>query len=179
MGVLQALEDGRVLAVHRQQMHPVLLYSVGDQPSAGDQTFLVGQGHVVAALDGGQGGAQTGDAHHGVEHNAGGGVAGQFQQALAAPQQPGRLGQTSQQAFHPVGTSWVGDYHHLGRKLPDLLHELLNAGMGGQAVHGIALVFRKGRPYNPKAISTPTVTKGAIKSRLSNRSRIPPWPGKI
>ena len=33
--VLQALEDGGVLAVHRQQLHPVLFHSLRDQMTAG------------------------------------------------------------------------------------------------------------------------------------------------
>ncbi len=42
----------------RQQLHAVLCHRPGDQMAAGDKALLVGQGQIVAALDGSQAGTQ-------------------------------------------------------------------------------------------------------------------------
>ena len=49
--ILQALEDGAVLTVHRQQVDTVFLDGIGHQMSAGDKALLVGQRQIMAALD--------------------------------------------------------------------------------------------------------------------------------
>ena len=66
---VQALEDGRMLAVHRQDLNPVGLGLAHDRLAGHHQDFLGGHGDVLAGPDGGQGGFQTGRAHDGNENN--------------------------------------------------------------------------------------------------------------
>ena len=53
-GVLQALEYGAVFAVHRQQFDAVFFDGIGDQVAAGNKALFIGEGQVVAALNGSQ-----------------------------------------------------------------------------------------------------------------------------
>ena len=56
---LQALEDGGVLAVHREQAHTLLLRPCRDERAAGHKRFLVRERNVLARLDGGKRGLQA------------------------------------------------------------------------------------------------------------------------
>ena len=137
--VLQALEDGGVLAVHRQQLHAVLCHGPGHQMAARNKALLVGKGQIMAALNGGQAGTQTGDAHHTVQHHIGAVHGGQFLQALGAGQQPGGIGTARQSRVQPGGGIGVGHADIPGVELLDLLQDLFHMAVGGKAEHLIPL----------------------------------------
>ena len=65
---LQALENGAVLAVHRQQRMPCFLRRLRHQLAAGDERLLVGQQHALAAPQTLHHGGKTDHADHGHEH---------------------------------------------------------------------------------------------------------------
>ena len=133
LGVLQALEDGRVLAVHRQQLDAMLFHRLGDQVPAGDKALLVGQGQVVAALDGGQGGPQSGNAHHAVQHHVRPLHGGQLPQALGAAQQQRRAGTAGQGGVQLLGGRRVGDADGAGMEFFDLRKQQVHMAVGRQA----------------------------------------------
>ena len=137
--ILQTLEDGGVLTVHRQQLDAVLRHRLRDQMAAGDKAFLVGQCQVMAALDGGQAGAQTGNADHAVQHHIGAVHRGQLLEALRAGQQPGRLGAACQCSVQPGRCAGVRHADVPGVELFDLFQDLLHVAVGRQAEHLIAL----------------------------------------
>ena len=139
MLILKTLEDGGVLAVHRQQMNAMLFDGVGDQVTAGDKAFLVGQGQVVAALNGSKGGRQARNAHHRVEHHIGAFHGGQFPQPLGAAKQPGRSGGSRQGGVQPVTGVRVDHGDVPGMELGNLLQQELHAGIGGKAKDFIAV----------------------------------------
>ena len=58
VGILQALENRRVLTVYRKQVYPFAAHRLGHQSAAGDKAFFVGQCQIFAALNGGKGGCE-------------------------------------------------------------------------------------------------------------------------
>ena len=128
-----------MLAVHRQQLHAVLCHGLGHQVAARNKALLVGKGQIVAALNGGQAGTQTGDAHHTVQHHIGAVHGGQLLQALGAGQQPGGVGTARQRRVQPGGGIGVGHADIPGVELLDLLQDLLHMAVGGKAEHLIPL----------------------------------------
>ena len=104
----------------------MLCHGLGHQVTARDKALLVGKGQIMAALNGGQAGTQTGDAHHTVQHHIGAFHGGQLLQALGAGQQPG-------------GGIGVGHADIPGVELLDLLQDLLHMAVGGKAEHLIPL----------------------------------------
>ena len=139
VGVLQTLEDGRVFAVHRQQMDPLPGHRLGHQMAAGDQTLLVGQGQVVAALDGRQAGPQARDAHHAVQNHVRPIQPGQGHQALGAPEQPGSIRPARQSGVHCFGGRRVSDADVFRVEFLDLLQERFHPAVGRKAEHLILL----------------------------------------
>ena len=137
--ILQALEDGGVLAVHGQQLDAVLCHCLCDQMAAGDKALLVGKGEVVAALDGGQAGPQTGDAHHTVQHYVRAIHGRQFLQALRAGQQLGRVGAARQRGIQLGGGIGVRHTDVFRVKFLDLLQNLVHMTVGRQTEDLIAL----------------------------------------
>ena len=119
--ILQALEDGRVLAVHGQQLHAVLFHSLRDQMSAGDKALLVGQRQVVAALDGAQACAKAGNAHNAVQHHVRVVQRCQFLQPLRAGEQLGRICPACQRSIQLCGGVRVGHADIFRVELLDLL----------------------------------------------------------
>ena len=137
--VLQALEDGRVLAVHGQQLHAVLCHRPGDQMAAGDKALLVGQGQIVAALNGSQAGTQARNAHHTVQHHVRAVQRGQLPQALRAGEQFGRTRPAGQRRVQPCGGVRVGHADVFRVEFLDLLQDLFHMAVGRQAEHLIPL----------------------------------------
>ena len=68
---LQALKDGGVLAVHRNDLRAVLFGGGHHQLTGTHQRFLVGKGDAPSKADGSQGGFQPHAAHHGGHHGVG------------------------------------------------------------------------------------------------------------
>ena len=119
--VLQALEDGRVLAVHRQQLDAVLRHRLRHEMSAGDEALFVSEGEVMAALDGGKAGAEARDAHHAVQHHVRAIHGGEGLQPLGAGQELGRIGAARQCSRELLCPGLAGHADILGVELFDLL----------------------------------------------------------
>ena len=119
--ILQALEDGGVLAVHGQQLDAVLCHRLCDQMAAGDKALLVGKGQIMAALNGGQAGTQTGDAHHTVQHHIRAVQRSQLLQPLRAGEQLGRICPACQRSVQLCGGVRVGHADVFRVELFDLL----------------------------------------------------------
>ena len=64
--------------------------------SAGDEALFVGEGEVMATLDGGKAGAKARDAHHAVQHHVRAVHRGEGLQPLGAVQELGRVGAACQ-----------------------------------------------------------------------------------
>ena len=128
--ILQALEDGAVLTVHRQQVNTVFLDGIGHQMAAGDKALLVGQRQIMAALDSRQRGIQTRNADNSVQHRACAVHGGQLTQAVRPLQQLGRARLPRQRGGQPVERGRVGDSHILRVKFSDLGQQLVYAGVG-------------------------------------------------
>ena len=63
----EALEDGVVLAIHREETHAFGFGSGGDGFARHDEDFFTGDGEVHATVNGGEGGGETGGADDGDE----------------------------------------------------------------------------------------------------------------
>ena len=137
--ILQALEDGRVLTVHGQQLDAVLCHRLSDQMAARDKALFVGQCQIVAALNGGQAGTQTRDTHHAVQHHIGAVHGGQLFQALGAHQQLGRVGTSGEGRVQFGGSLRVGHADVLGVKFLHLFENFIHVAVGREAKHLIAL----------------------------------------
>lgn len=139
MGILQALEDGGVLAVHREQLGAMLGSSFGDQMTAGDQAFLVGQGHIMPVFQSSQGCTQACNAHHCIEHNVRAFHFSQLHNALCTAQKFGCAGYTAQAGSQLVTGIRICN-RHIGRvELFDLLEQQVHIGIRRQSIHLIAL----------------------------------------
>ena len=68
---LQALKDGGVLAVHRNDLRAVLFGGGHHQLTGTHQRFLVGKGDAPSKADGSQRRFQPHAAHHGGHHGVG------------------------------------------------------------------------------------------------------------
>ena len=60
----QALEDGGMLGVHRQDLHPVPAGFRHDDGTGGDERLLVRKGDVFPGPDGGKRGPEPAETHH-------------------------------------------------------------------------------------------------------------------
>ena len=69
----EALEDGRVLAVDRQNRYPMAQSGGGDDAAGHHHGLLVGQSNSMAMLDGTEGGTQTRETHDGRQNKVDGG----------------------------------------------------------------------------------------------------------
>ena len=198
VAALQALEDRRVFRVHRHDLRPGLSGPGHDQRAGTDQGLLVGQGDPLAGVDGGQGGGQTGDAHQGRDRRVCLGQPGGGQHPLLPGQhldvrvcQPGR--QSS-------GSGGVRGRCQEGMEGTGLLFQQVDVVMGRQGQHPVAAgcghlqglgADGPGRAQNGQVSHAPppllkagsqwmsSSTTGAQKITLSNRSSIPPCPGRI
>ena len=116
----QALEDGRVLAVHRQDGHARRTRRGHDDRAGHHQRFLVGDGQGRPALDGRQRRGQARRAHHAREQNVRPAEANQLGHGLRAGQ---HLGQVPHFAAEALGGLLVGNGHNRRTKLPRLLRQ--------------------------------------------------------
>ena len=128
-----------MFAVHRQQFDAVFFDGIGDQVATGNKALFIGEGQVVAALNGSQRGRQTRDADDSVQHHVGAVHGGQLAQTLGPLQQLGGIGLTGQRGRKLCIS--IGVYHGyvFGVELVDLLQQFIHAGIGGQTKHGIAV----------------------------------------
>ena len=137
--ILQALENGRVLAVHRKQLYTVLFHSLRDQMTASDKAFLVGKCQVVAALDGAQACTKTGNAHHAVQHHVRAVQRCQLLQPLRAGEQLGRTCPACQRSIQLCGGIWISHADIFRVKFLDLLQDLFHMAVGRKAVDLVPL----------------------------------------
>ena len=82
--VIEALEDGGVLAVHGEDADAVLAGLVHHDLAGHDEDFLRGNGDVLARANGSECGLQAGGADDGDEDDVGLGHRGELQQAFVA-----------------------------------------------------------------------------------------------
>lgn len=68
----EALEDGRMFGVDRQDGHVVACSGIGDYLSGHNHGLLVGQGNGFVVFDGTEGGAEAGKTHNGGQHKVDG-----------------------------------------------------------------------------------------------------------
>ena len=68
-GALQTLEYGRMLAVHRKDLHALGAGKVHDDMARRHQSFLVGKGDILPRLHGRDGRTDADHAHYGSDHN--------------------------------------------------------------------------------------------------------------
>ena len=137
--ILQTLEDGRVLAVHRKQLYAMFFHSLRDQMTAGDKALLVGQCQVVAALDGAQAGTKAGNAHHAVQHHIRAVQRSQLLQPLRAGEQLGRICPACQRSVQLCGGVRVGHADVFRVELFDLLQNFFYMAVGRKAVDLVPL----------------------------------------
>ena len=137
--ILQALEDGRMFTVHRQQLYTMLCHGLCDQMAAGDKTLLVGKGQIMPAFDRAQAGTKACNAHHAVQHHIGAVQCGQLLEPFRPYQQPGRICTTGKLRIQPAGRIRVGHADIARMKLFDLLQDLVYMAVGRKAEHLIAL----------------------------------------
>ena len=128
-----------MLAVHGQQVYAVFPDSVGDEVAAGDKALLVRQRQVVAALDGGQRGIQARNADDGIQHGARAVHRCQLPQAVRAFQQLRCVCLPCQRGGQLFKGCRVGDGNVLRVELGNLGQQLVNAGIGRQAEHLVAV----------------------------------------
>ena len=171
MLILQALEDGGMLAVHRQQLDAVFLYRVRYQVAAGHKAFLVGEGQIMSAFDCSQRGRQTGNTDYRVQYNVGAIHGSQSAQPLWAFQQFGCVGGTGKGSIQFLTGGRVHHGHIFRVELFDLLLQDLHARVRCKAKDAVAV-----HPGNIKALGTDG-TGGAKQSNGFWHVDIPLWKG--
>ena len=144
-GALQALEDGRMLGIGRQQPRAGPLKLRQHHRSGRNQGLLVGQGQVLAGPNRREGGQQAGATDDAGDHQIGRGPGGGGAEALGAAQQLGQggravLGIEGQQAL-PQGRDQVaiGQGHHLRTVALDLVNQQVEVAAGGEGHHAEAI----------------------------------------
>ena len=135
---LEALEDGAVLAVDRQDAHAAPRRASGHQRPGHDQGFLVGQRDRFAGIDGRQRRAKPGAAHHGRKRDLRGfprphgGIPG------IAVQNPGAAG-GRQQGLQLPGRGLVEHGGRLGGEEADLFGQQRHVALRGECRDGETL----------------------------------------
>ena len=137
--ILQALEDGRVLTVHRQQLDAVLRHGLSHEMAAGDEAFFVGEGEVMAALDGGKACAEARDAHHAVQHHVRAIHRGEGLQPLGAGQELGASARPASAAESFSAPASLVMQTYFGVEFFDLLQNFIRLAVGRQTEHLIPL----------------------------------------
>ena len=96
----------------------------------------------MTAFNGGEGGGQTGNADHGVQHRAGTVHGGKGAQTLCALQKLGGIRLPCQRCSEFFAGSRVHHGDILGVELVDLRQQLIHAGVGGKTEHLVAVHTR-------------------------------------
>ena len=134
---MQALKDGGVLAVHRQNIHTVGLGGIGHQVPTGYQRFFIRQRQGLFGLNGRQRGLQAHHTHYGVQYRIRAGIGSTFDQAVHTGQYLGA------RICHPgaqiVCRNRIHHRHQIRAKLANLCLHQINATVSGQAHHPIAV----------------------------------------
>eukprot|EP00968_Pinguiococcus_pyrenoidosus_P021137 scaffold2679_cov251-Pinguiococcus_pyrenoidosus.AAC.9 len=132
---LHALKDGAVLGVGGDHVHPRLLQQRQDHRPARDERLLVGQGDVLAGLDGSHRGDEAGTAHDARDHRIRGGHRRHRHRALLASQERGHLLHLAllAKAAQLRDLLRVLDGHHLRPELLDLVRQQLQVAACRQA----------------------------------------------
>ena len=125
-----------MLRVHGDDLRPLLLCPAHHQVPGAHQGLLIGQGNAFALVNGGQGGLQSGDPHHGGDHGVRLGQRGGLHQALPASYHTD--GGVSKALFQILGSGFVHRHHQLGLELPGLLLGQLHAAVYRQGRHLVA-----------------------------------------
>ena len=126
---VEALEDRVVLAVHRQQCHTLAFCGRGDDLTRHDEDLLGSDGQVLARLDGGQRGMQSGGADDGDEHDVRLREGGQVHQALRSGVD-GHVFRQQRPQFRLL--AGIMDRHVAHARLASLVGEFLDAAIRGQ-----------------------------------------------
>ena len=117
----------------------MLRHGLSDKMAAGDKAFLVGEGEVMAALDGGKACAEARDAHHAVQHHVRAVHRGEGLQALGAGQEPGCIGAAGQRSRKLFGTGLTGHTDVFRVEFFYLLQNFIRLAVSRQAEHLIPL----------------------------------------
>ena len=190
---LQALKDCGVLRVHRDNFRALLLRPCHHQLPSAHQGLLVGQCDALAAINGGQSGAQPCHTHDGSDHRI------CFRQRCRL-QQPLLAGQhfcvgVRQPHLQLGGGGFIHRHHQPRSKFPDLglgqLHAAVHRDGGYPVATGLRHLqrlppdgtagtqnrqrsFHRPSPQNTGRRCTMNSTTGPQNIMLSNRSSIPP-----
>ena len=138
----QALEDGGMLRIHRDDLRSLLRRPCHDDIAGADQGLLVGQGDALFPVDGGQSGLQAHRAGHGRDHTVcllhGGGP----DQALhAGANLDVRVGHGDPELS---GSLLIVYRHKLGVQPPGLLLQQVDLPVGGESHHRHTDMLRHG-----------------------------------
>ena len=138
-GILQALENGRMLAVHRQKVHPLAADRIGDQMAAGDQAFLVGKGQVMPRLNGSQRSRKAGNSHNRVEYHSGAVHGSELTQPLGALEQLGCIRLPRQHGIQPGKGIRVHHCNIRRVELGNLFGQQIHAPVGRQTENAVTV----------------------------------------
>ena len=142
---LQALKNGGVLGIRRQQPTAAALQFGQNHRSSGDQRLLVGQGQILAGPDGGQGGQQAGATDDAGDDQLGAGPGGHLTNSLPAPQQLGQARrplaglQGRQPLLQLPESARIGQGNGLRGVALDLLDQQCQVVAGAQGHHPEAI----------------------------------------
>ena len=129
-GAEQALEDGGVFGVDRQDGAAVFARGLRDDGAGGHEGLFVGEGHDLAGPEGGEGGPQAAEPDHGADDDVHAVHADQVAEAVDAGPDLGPAG--LQDVCEGLVAGFVAD-DDVGRvKLDGLLGEQVHAAAGGE-----------------------------------------------
>ena len=138
----QALEDGGMLRIHRDDLRPLLRRPGHNDVPCADQGLLIGQGDALLGIDGGQGGLQAHRAGHGGDHAV---------RLLhgSSPDQPLNAGahlniRVGHGDLELPGGLLIVYRHELGVQSPGLLLQHVDLPVGGEGHNGHADMLRHG-----------------------------------
>ena len=134
---LQTLEDGGMLGIGGEHVDAMLLDEGEDDGTAADQRLLVGQGNVLAQLDGRDGGLQTGRADDAGHDRVGRVDGGDGVDALGSVEDLGhgtRISRRLEAIGHLLGGLGGRHGHDLGLVLGHLLGHQFGIAAGAQGV---------------------------------------------
>ena len=134
----QALEDGVVLAIDRQQRHAGCPAGAGKQRPGHDDRFLVGQQQCLCRPGRSQCGRQTGCPHDGGHDQIHPGRASHLGQLVGPHGQPGLHARAAQACLEPRRRRRMGNGHDFGPVALGQRQQLVDVATGRERVHAIA-----------------------------------------